>query len=369
MTFGEKPKRAVSSESSNDELRVLLRQLKAEAASNEQKWQRTLEREVELLRAETLPSLLELLTSGLSKSYALDAVQLILEDEEHEIQHLLVSSGSRLEDFEGLTFVDRIAEVSAQLSRLHRPWLGVWMRADHELLFSGRKRLQSIALMPLTLKRKTIGFLCFGSVDPERFSHRLGANFFQHLATVVAICLENTCNRARIVRSGLADYLTGWHNRRYLEARLREELARAQRGASSVAFLMIDVDNFKQLNDSYGHVGGDIALRTITERIQAQIRASDSGIRFGGDELAVLLPDASLDAAAGLGERIRAAMKPPINLGRGKPRKVTLSIGVAAVAPDRGESDLGLVAEQLLARADGALYQAKAAGRNRVIIG
>ena len=348
------------------ELRSRLKRLREEASANEQKWQRTHERELELLRAETLPELLELLTSGMASSYGLDAVQLVLEDPNHEVQHLLIGGGGRLEEFPRVSFVDTLVGLAPQLGSLRRPWLGIWVRADHDLLFPGQRDLKSLALLPLRRQARTTGALCFGSRDRERFSHRLSADFLAHLASVVAVCLENACNRARVLRSGLADYLTGWHNRRYLQSRLREELARAQRSGACVACLMIDVDHFKELNDSCGHLGGDEALREITQRVESHIRASDTAARFGGDEFALLLPETSLEAAVRLGERIRAAMATPIDVGGEQKRLVTLSIGAAALTPTRADDELKALADRLLAEADAALYRAKGAGRNRV---
>jgi len=349
-----------------DELRARLRSQREAAAANEQKWQRTRERELELLAAETLPELFRALTSGMAASYALDAVQLVLEDPNHEIRHLLLGGGDRPEEFPGVTFVDTLAGLAPQVGALRQPWLGAWVRADHELLFPGQRELKSLALLPLRRQAQLVGVLCFGSRDPERFTHRLGAHFLLHLAGVTAVCLENAANRARVLRSGLADYLTGWHNRRYLQSRLREELARAQRGGTIVACLMIDVDHFKVLNDSCGHLGGDEALREVTARIEGQIRASDTAARFGGDEFALLLPETSAEDAVRLAERIRAAMKAPVGVGGAETRTVTLSIGAAAVSPRRTDGDLKALADRLLADADAALYAAKAAGRDRV---
>ncbi len=351
------------------ELRARLKRLRDEAAANEQKWQRTHERELELLRAETLPELFGLLTDGMAASYGLDAAQLVLEDPNHEIQHLLIGGGDRPEDFPRVSFVDTLTGLAPLLGALRRPWLGKYVRADHELLFPGTRELGSIALLPLNRQSRTTGALCFASRDAERFSHRLSSDFLAHLASVVAVCLENACNRARVLRSGLADYLTGWHNRRYLQSRLREELSRAQRHGHCVACLMIDVDYFKELNDSCGHLGGDEALREITQRIEAQIRASDTAARFGGDEFALLLPETTLEAAIGLAERIRAAMRPPIEVGGGKARVLTLSIGAAALTPTRADENLKALADRLLADADAALYRSKAAGRDRVTAG
>ena len=90
---------------------------------------------------------------------------------------------------------------------------------------------------------------------------------------IVVISLENAVNRARLVRSGVTDFLTGWHNRRYFHNRLREELARAERTGKPLACLMIDVDNFKEINDRFGHLAGDEALKEVARRAEAEIRA------------------------------------------------------------------------------------------------
>jgi two-component system cell cycle response regulator len=351
-----------------DELRAKLRRMTDEAAENERKLKRAQERELELLGAETLPELFGVVTQGLASSYALDAVSLVLEDPQHEIRHLMLGLGDHPDDFPGVRFVDSLPVLAPQLAALHRPWLGKFVRPDHGLLFAGAapRDLASLALLPLRRQARTSGVLCFGSRDVERFTHRHGADILQHLGSVVAVCVENACNRARVLKSGLADYLTGWHTRRYLHARLREELARAQRQGGHVACLMIDVDWFKQINDTYGHLGGDEAIREIANRIEAEIRASDTAARFGGDEFSLLLPDTSLEDAGRLAERIRAAVAAtPVEISHGQHHAVTLSMGAAAVQPTRADTDLKSLADRLLADADAALYRAKAAGRNR----
>src|SRR5690606_24722266 len=112
-----------------------------------------------------------------------------------------------------------------------------------------------------------------------------------------AFCLESSANRARLVRSGLTDVLTGWHNRRYLQTRLMEELARCRRDGTPLTCLMIDVDHFKPINDRYGHLAGDEALRQLAQCIDGEIRDSDVSARYGGEEFVILLP--RTDAVAG----------------------------------------------------------------------
>jgi diguanylate cyclase (GGDEF)-like protein len=184
---------------------------------------------------------------------------------------------------------------------------------------------------------------------------------------VAAICVENAVNRARLLRSGLTDFLTGFHNRRYLHARLREEFARAQRARHALVCLMIDVDHFKRINDVYGHLAGDAVLREVAQRIDAEMRLSDTGARFGGDEFAMVLSHATTADGERVAARVLHAVRErPIAVVKGVQATVTLSIGVAAARPGAGQLDYKVLAERLIAEADAALYRAKSAGRNRV---
>src|SRR6202451_1897838 len=289
----------------NDELKKRLKELTAEAANNETIMKRTQARELTLLRADSLAQLLRAMVEGLRESYSLDAVSVVLLDPQHEVRHLLLAGGDRPEEFKQIFFVDSLVGLAPQLAALHRPWLGAFVGADHHLLFPGSQNLKSAALLPLPRKDIVTGALCFGSRDPARFTRHHGTDFLAHLGAVAAVCIENAVNRARLLPAGITDFLTGWHNRRYLQQRLKEELARAQRHAGTMSCLMIDIDRFKSINDGYGHLAGDNALKEIAHRLEAQIRSMAAAARFGGDELAILLPEATAAEAVRLAERIR----------------------------------------------------------------
>jgi two-component system, cell cycle response regulator len=354
----------------NEELKKRLAELTSEAAVNETIMKRTQARELTLLRADSLAQLLHAMVDGLRESYSLDAVSVVLLDPQHEVRHLLVAGGDRPEEFKQIFFVDSLIGLAPQLTVLHRPWLGPFVGADHHLLFPGTSSLKSVALLPLPRKDRATGALCFGSGDATRFTRHHGTDFLSHLGAVGAVCIENAVNRARLLRAGITDFLTGWHNRRYLQQRLKEELSRAQRRGGSIACLMIDIDKFKGINDGYGHLAGDAALKEIAHRVEGQIRSMDTAARFGGDELAILLPEATAAEAARLAERIREVIAAvPFALNSQITRSLTVSIGVASVAPGRLETDLKAVADRLVADADAALYRAKALGRNRVQLG
>jgi two-component system, cell cycle response regulator len=353
-----------------EELKRRLKEMTAEAANNETILKKTQGRELSLLRADSLAQLLHAMVDGLRESYLLDAISVVLLDPEHEIRHLLLANGERPDEFKQVFFVDSLVGLAPQLTALHKPWLGPFVGADHHLLFPGSTNLKSAALLPLPRKDRATGALCFGSRDPTRFTRHHGTDFLAHLGAVAAVCLENAVNRARLLRAGITDFLTGWHNRRYLQQRLKEELARAQRRGGSIACLMIDIDRFKGINDGYGHLAGDNALKEVAQRVDTQIRTMDTAARFGGDELAILLPEAGAAEAATLAERIREVIAAvPFALTAEVERTLTVSVGVASVSPGRHETDLKAVADRLLADADAALYRAKAMGRNRVQMG
>ena len=351
----------------NRTLQTRLQDLTEEVSRNEALLRKTQERELELLRAGSLAQLLERLIHGLRVSYQLDAVTLVLNDPQHEIRHLMAGDGFLVDELREVRFVDALKEVAPRLPELDRPWLGPFYKEDHDLLIQGAVRSGSVALIPLWRNEQLDGLLVFCSRDPMRFHKDLASDFLAHLGVVAAICIENSVNRAKLVRSGLTDFLTGFHNRRYLQSRLREELARAQRAHQYLVCLMIDVDHFKRINDQYGHLAGDAVLREVARRVDAEMRTSDTGARFGGDEFAIVLAQSSFEDGERVAQRVlRAVSGQPIKVGANGGETVTLSIGVAAAAPGAEVRDLKHMAERLIAEADAALYRAKSGGRNRV---
>ncbi len=351
-----------SLESENRLLKARLSELTDQVTRNDSLLRKTQERELDLLRAASLPRLLERICYGLKASYQLDAVHLLLQDPQHEIRHLLSA-----EEQQDVRFVDALGQLAPQLDSLDRPWLGPYNDTDHEQLVYASRGAGSLAVIPLRRNDQLDGVLVFASSDPFRFTSELATDFLAHLGVVTAICLENAINRARLLRSGFTDFLTGFHNRRYLNARLREELSRAQRVHQSIACLMIDVDHFKRINDRYGHLAGDTVLQEVAHRIDTEMRTSDTGARFGGDEFAIVLPHGGVVDAEKVALRVLNAVRSrPIVISPEASEIITLSIGVAAAAPPQGARDYKVLADRLIAEADAALYRAKSAGRNRV---
>ncbi len=345
-----------------------LKELRDEAARNDSKLRRSQQRELRLLQAEDMPSLFRELTAGMRLSYALQQVTLILCDPDHDIRHLLIATGTPAEGLRDVAIVESIAGLAPQYVNLHKPWLGPYRACDHQLILPA-PGLASLAVLPLAHRGKLIGSLNFGSNDPDRYTHRHASDFLAHLAVIASYCIENVVNRARLLRSGFTDVLTGWHNRRYLHVRLKEELARASREQSRLLCLMLDIDYFKTVNDSWGHAAGDAVLREFAQRIETQVRASDVAARYGGEEFVVLLPGTGTADGVRLAERIRNAVgATPFELPGGERVPVTVSIGISAALPASHARELKTLGESLLARADVALYNAKTEGRDRVVV-
>jgi two-component system cell cycle response regulator len=361
-----------SPESVEDELAATNRQLKAlteEVARNDEKMRRTQRRELRLLQAESLDVLITALTDGLRVSYGVEYVSLVLCDSDHDVRHLLLANGTPAKDFPALVMVESMSGLAPQYIALREPWLGPYATCDHQLICPGAQDARSIAMIPLTHRGKLLGSINICSSDPSRFTREHATDFLAHLGIIASYCIENTINRARLLRSGFTDVLTGWNNRRYLLVRLAEELARARRDKTSLVCLMLDIDHFKRVNDTWGHAAGDVVLKELAHRIESQVRASDVAARYGGEEFVVLLPATNVAAAEKLAERIRRAIAAsPIELPNGDTVTVTTSIGIAETGADAEIEELKVLGEALIARADVALYAAKSAGRDRVVI-
>lgn len=165
-----------------------------------------------------------------------------------------------------------------------------------------------------------------------------------------------------LTQLAIRDPLTGLYNRREMERRLDEEIERCRRYQHPLTIVMLDIDHFKQVNDTHGHRVGDEVLRSVAARLERALRRADFVARYGGEEFLAILPDTAQTPAAELAERIRNDLaQAMITLVDGVPLRVTASFGVASFPPH------GADRETLCERADRALYRAKAAGRNRVV--
>jgi diguanylate cyclase (GGDEF)-like protein len=227
----------------------------------------------------------------------------------------------------------------------------------------------SSVCVPLIANGEAIGVLSIqnddqlsdASTDSEGFARRnqLASAVAEH----IALAISNLNLREALRQQTIHDPLTGLHNRRYMQEFLEREILRARRKGRSLALMMLDVDNFKRYNDTFGHPAGDEALRFVADTLLRAVRADDLACRYGGEEFSLILPECSLDQASIRAEEIRAQLE-TLHMERGSqiPGVLTVSIGVAAFEETTDQGNL------LLKFADDALYQAKRAGRDRVVV-
>jgi two-component system cell cycle response regulator len=188
------------------------------------------------------------------------------------------------------------------------------------------------------------------------------------------LLLKRQADRLRLsvtdhLRLAMIDPLTGLHNRRYGLARMQAIAEAAQTSGAVFAVLVADIDQFKSVNDRFGHGVGDAVLVQVAERLRQNLRAGDLLARIGGEEFLIALPDIALAEARSIAERLCSMMSDaPFDIGQGRALPVTISIGLAISEAGAAPAHLETVTE-IVDRADRALMRSKAAGRNQVTIG
>jgi diguanylate cyclase (GGDEF)-like protein len=183
---------------------------------------------------------------------------------------------------------------------------------------------------------------------------------FGYLAQQTALAIENVELHHMLRRQATVDEVTGLSNHRRFQEALNHEVVRTRRSGLPTALALVDLDDFKSINDTYGHQLGDAVLEAVAQVIRGACRATDEPARYGGDELAVVLPETDVAGAWTIGESIRRAVAAlEVALPDGAPLRVTISVGVSALEPGVGD------ASTLIEAADIALYDAKRSGKNR----
>jgi len=218
--------------------------------------------------------------------------------------------------------------------------------------------------LPLTVQGETIGILCLIDIATRKGKHQLSAKQLA-LTTgeTIKLSLANLKLRDELREQAIHDMLTGLFNRRYLDETLPRELLLAQRRNAPLSIVMLDIDGFKQFNDSFGHAPGDALLRRFGRVLREHLRKSDISCRYGGDEFVLVMPDSSIADTQERMEQIRRFLKGlQIHHGEQVLGMITLSAGIAQT-PEHGAT-----ASELLRAADEAMYTAKQSGGDRVVI-
>jgi diguanylate cyclase (GGDEF)-like protein len=215
-------------------------------------------------------------------------------------------------------------------------------------------------IVPLQFKGAVNGILCLKKKEQdfgEEYTDE-EKRFIEILAGFASVAIEN----ARLYEMATLDRKTGLYNHGFFQNRLIEEIGRSERYKTDLTLMMIDLDHFKQVNDSYGHMMGDEVLIKIAGTIQEEVRSFDIPARFGGEEFTVILPETSSESALIVAERLRSKIGVLEYQAGEKTFRVTISIGVAGY-----RHDTGITEDIFIEQADKALYHAKRNGRDRVV--
>ncbi len=225
---------------------------------------------------------------------------------------------------------------------------------------------KKIFALPLISESKNVGVLVAKSTEDEISSK--DTDYLEQLAGQIAITINRANVYAEILKHATLDALTGFYNRRQLEERIKQEVANAKRQHAPLCGIMTDIDFFKSVNDTYGHAVGDLVLKSIAKVIRGQLREYDIAGRYGGEEFSLLLPFTKVNEAQMVAERLRQAVEDKvIDISKINPDseqktiKITISLGIYEIKENDNEDDL-------IRKADKALYQAKNTGRNKVVI-
>jgi diguanylate cyclase (GGDEF)-like protein len=285
---------------------------------------------------------IETIVRGLSRAFGLARTELFLTTPEGELRSILCVPDSARGG--------QAADDSARLEGL-RP----------RLEQKGPAQEGRIIFLPIGTKARILGLIVAEQPPPGQALAPDELNTMRLLAGQAGVAVENARLYEKTEQLSRADGLTQLYNHRFFQERIMEEFRRSDRFRQTLALLMIDVDDFKRINDAFGHQAGDRVLRRIARVLRESLRAVDVAARYGGDEFAIILPDTDLQQASEVAERLRRSVeKHPFMVGDTSVT-LTLSLGAAARLPQSA-----VLTEELIKMADHALFQAKTGGRNTV---
>lgn len=219
-------------------------------------------------------------------------------------------------------------------------------------------RIRSVACIPLRQEDKTSGVIYLDNLREAGIFHRHQTEFLTAFSCQTAIALEN----ARLYTQAVTDDLSRLYNRKYIDKRVYEEMRRARRYSRDCSIILLDIDHFKKVNDTYGHLIGDQVIVGVSNVLRETTRATDIAARYGGEEFMLLLPETDIEGCRLFADRLRKAVENLTTEKNGLKVQVTISAGIACYQQWMENNVSGFIDQ-----ADKALYAAKDQGRNRVV--
>lgn len=354
-----------------EKLRADIDDFMEHARQNEKTHQRLQQFECILMEKDNFGDFLDSIINQYRDSFALSRVTLLMLDREHEVRRLLEKLGLRDPFRNDMILIHNEDLMSELVHPNSQVRLGAYRASEHAGYFRHHSEPPaSVAILPLIRHGKVIGSLNLASDDPDKYTADKGTELLSRMASIVGVCFENVINYHRLENVSLTDSLTGISNRRYFEKRLFEEIKRVMREDQPMSCLLLDVDNFKKVNDQYGHPAGDKVLQSLAEIVGSYTRTQDVFARYGGEEFVLLLPNSDMENSRQVANRMCDAIRnTPVDIGGGKQLNITISIGLSELTPKLCEmNEPEQVAKRLVHEADKALYKAKHQGKDQVVI-
>ncbi len=231
-----------------------------------------------------------------------------------------------------------------------------------QMMMDPKATLKSHLTLPLAVEGEILGCISLNSDQPNAFDAQ-DLQFLSVIGYQMAATLKHFQRFSSVKNMAIYDTLTGLYNRRYFEERLEVEAQKSFYSGAPISLVMVDIDFFKKVNDTFGHTEGDQVLCKISSLLKASVRKKDTVARYGGEEFILILPEAGLEQSFVIAERIRQLVEnTPFEVGRAQVN-LTLSMGISNFPSHRVKSR-----EELVKMADQALYDAKRGGRNKICI-
>lgn len=311
----------------------------------------------------TVKSVLQIAVEDAVKALKVSAASVHLFGERNDLLIIASSNGLSKRAIESLNGTKMGEGPAGWVAMTGEPLCLANVTADSRFDKLPGARVSSMLSVPMMLSVRTIGVLTVYSSSPRDFSDD-EILFLSALAGQAAVAEETAKLHEKTELLSLVDELTKLYNIRKLKTALRDEIRRSKRFGHTFAFVMADIDFFKDYNDRYGHLAGDKVLHKIARIIVSSSRSVDMSFRYGGEEFCLILPETGRNEALEVAERIRKAVEEHVIDGEETQPdgRITMSLGIAAYPDDTSNSN------ELVKLADESLYEAKRSGRNRVVV-